>query len=171
MLGTSSGGRAGFPGCDSKQMWERLVVAAYTRTPAGPRRLVLRLATPAFRVGVLAVVFRPDGRLLLVDQPYNPGWALPGGDLRRGEGPDAGLARELREEIGLQVTAPQLRLASLRTNDRWVTFVTRLDVEESVAAALSPRSAEISRIAWHAPSALPALHPDTVAPLALVGVR
>ena len=107
MLGTSSGGRGGFPGCDNKQMWGRLVVAAYTRTPARPRRLVVRLATPGFRVGVLAVVFRPDGRLLLVDQPYNPGWALPGGDLRRGEGPDAGLARELREEIGLQVTAPQ----------------------------------------------------------------
>lgn len=171
MLGTSGSDGGGFPGCDNEDMWERLVVAAYTRTPVRPRRLVVRLSTPGYRVGVLAVVFRPDGRLLLVDQPYNPGWALPGGDLRRGEEPDAGLARELREEIGLHVTAPQPRLASLRTNDRWVTFVTRLDVDESVAGALSPRSAEISRIAWHAPSALPALHPDIVAPLALVGVR
>ncbi len=171
MLGTSDSVPGRFPGCDNDGMWERLVVAAFTRAPVRPRRLVVRLSTPGYRVGVLAVVFRPDGRLLLVDQPYIPGWALPGGDLKRGENPGSGLARELREEIGLHVQVEQPQLASLRTHDRWVTFVTRLDVDDTVAHALSPRSAEISRIAWYAPEALPALHPDAVPPLALVGVR
>ena len=51
-------------------MWQRLVVAVYARTPERPRRAVVRLLTPGYRVGALAVVAREDGRLLLVDQPY-----------------------------------------------------------------------------------------------------
>ena len=48
-------------------MLERLVVAVYARTPERPRRAVVRAVTPGYRVGVLAVVTRPDGRLLLVE--------------------------------------------------------------------------------------------------------
>ena len=75
--------------------WERLVVAVYARSPERPRRAVVRLVTPGYRVGVLAVLTRPDGRLLLVDQPYTDGWSLPGGDVKRGETIGQGLsARE-----------------------------------------------------------------------------
>ena len=151
-------------------MWERLVVAAYSRAPERPRRAVVRLATPGYRVGALAAVFRPDGRLLLVDQRYNAGWALPGGDQRRGEVPATGHARELREEVGLHVAVAPLQLAALRTHDRWVTFITRLDIAEDVADRLAPRSPELADLRWFAPDALPALHPDGVGPLAMVGV-
>ncbi len=151
-------------------MWERLVVAAYSRAPERPRRAAVRLLTPGYRVGVLAAVFRPDGRLLLVDQPYLAGWALPGGDLKRGEAPGPGLERELREEIGLDVRVDPPTLASLRTHDRWVTFVTRLDVTDGVADTLRPCSPEIGRVAWHRLDALPPVHDDAVGPLGLVGV-
>jgi 8-oxo-dGTP diphosphatase len=151
-------------------MWERLVVAAYSRSPEVPRRAAVRLLTPGYRVGALAAVTRPDGRLLLVDQPYVPGWCLPGGDLKRGEQPAQGLARELREEVGLHVVLPPLHLAALRTHDRWVTFVTRVDVSDEVADRVRASSPEVSEVRWFAPDALPPLHPDGVEPLRLVGV-
>ena len=151
-------------------MWERLVVAAYARAPEGPRRAAVRLTTPGYRVGALAAVFRPDGRLLLVDQPYVRGWSLPGGDLKRHEDPTAGLTRELREEIGLHVVLEPLRLAALRTHDRWVTFVTRLAVDDETADRLRSRSAELSDLQWCDPERLPPLHGDVVEPLRLVGV-
>ncbi len=151
-------------------MWERLLVAVYARLPERPRRAAVRLLTPGHRVGALAVVVRPDGRLLLVDQAYNEGWALPGGDLRRGETVGEALARELREEIGLQVRLAEPVLAAHRVHDRWVTFVTTVAVNDAVADALSPRSPELSAATWSAPDALPPLHPDVVGPLRVAGV-
>ena len=151
-------------------LWQRLVVAVYARTPERPRRAVVRLLTPGYRVGVLAVLTRPDGRLLLVDQPYTRGWALPGGDLKRGETAGAGLSRELREELGLDVVVPDPMRAAQRTHDRWVTFVARVDVDEPTAARVAPRSAELRAVGWYAPDALPPLDPDVVDPLRLVGV-
>ena len=151
-------------------MWERLLVAAYARTPERPRRAVVRLVTPGYRVGVLAVLFRPDGRLLLVDQPYLRGWALPGGDLKRGETPAAALSRELREELGLRVDVPAPVQAALRTSDRWVSFVVRIDLPQAVADAVRPCSPELREAAWFAPDALPPVHPDGHDPLRLVGV-
>jgi len=148
-------------------MWQRLVVSVYTRTPPRPRRAVLRLATPGYRVGVLVVLTRPDGRVLLVDQPYVRGWSLPGGDVKRGEAVGDALARELREELGLDVAVPAPHLAAQRVHDRWVTFVARLEVDDAVADSLRARSAELSAVGWFAPGALPEMHPDAAAPLAL----
>ena len=157
------------PACETASMWDRLVVAVYSRAPERPRRALVRLATPGYRVGVLAAVFRPDGRLLLVDQPYVAGWSLPGGDLKRGEEPGQGLARELHEELGLVAEVPQLREAFLRTRDRWVTFVARVDVDDARADAVAAASAELRAVGWYSPGALPPLHGDAVGPLALLG--
>lgn len=56
-------------------------------------------------VGVGAVIVR-DGRVLIVKRRYEPlagCWSLPGGTLELGETLEAGLAREMREETGLDV--------------------------------------------------------------------
>jgi 8-oxo-dGTP diphosphatase len=50
-----------------------------------------------------------DGRLLLVRTSYRPLYSLPGGFMKRGETSLAAAQRELREEVGLTVTA-DLRL-------------------------------------------------------------
>ncbi|MCW2621859.1 MAG: hydrolase [Frankiales bacterium] len=150
--------------------WERLVVTVYTRTPAAPRRAVLRALTPSYRVGVLVVLRRPDGRILLVDQPYEQGWSLPGGDLKRREQPGEGAARELREELGLVLPVPDPVLAALRTHDRWVTFVLLIEVDQETADRAAAVSPELTAVQWCDPAALPELHPDIVRPLALVGI-
>ena len=58
-----------------------------------------------------AVVFDPDGRMLLVRRANEPGrglWSLPGGRVEPGETDVAALVREVLEETGLTVTVGRL---------------------------------------------------------------
>jgi len=50
----------------------------------------------------------PQGRVLLVKPNYRDRWALPGGICEHGEPPHVGCARELAEEIGLDVPVGRL---------------------------------------------------------------
>lgn len=54
----------------------------------------------------VAVLIRPDGRVLLAQRPagkvYGGWWEFPGGKIERGESPAHALARELHEELGLR---------------------------------------------------------------------
>ena len=57
-------------------------------------------------VGVGAVIFMDDGRVVLVKRRHEPlagQWSLPGGGLELGETLEAGAAREVLEETGLVV--------------------------------------------------------------------
>ena len=57
-------------------------------------------------VGVGAVIFSDDGRVVLVKRKHEPlagQWSLPGGMLELGESLEAGVAREMLEETGLHV--------------------------------------------------------------------
>lgn len=53
------------------------------------------------------VLIDPAGRVLLAQRPAGKHlagmWEFPGGKLEPGEAPAAGLARELREELGVQI--------------------------------------------------------------------
>jgi len=44
------------------------------------------------------------GRVLLVNPTYKPGWDLPGGMAEANEPPEQTVVRELREELGLEIT-------------------------------------------------------------------
>ena len=67
------------------------------------RRAWWRVARPV-SVGVLALVVDGAGRVLLVEHTYRRGWYLPGGGVKRKEGLDDALRRELREEVGVEPT-------------------------------------------------------------------
>jgi 8-oxo-dGTP diphosphatase len=63
---------------------------------------------PAAAVQVVAaVIHRPDGRFLLAQRPagkvYAGYWEFPGGKIEPGESAPAALARELHEELGIEV--------------------------------------------------------------------
>ncbi len=66
---------------------------------------------------VAAVVTRPDGQVLLAQRPsgkaYAGYWEFPGGKVEPGEAPEAALARELTEELGIRIATPC----------RWITRV------------------------------------------------
>nr|WP_202446906.1 NUDIX hydrolase [Streptomyces sp. SID5468] len=51
--------------------------------------------------GVL--LFDDHDRVLLVDPTYKPGWEFPGGVVERGEPPTRAAAREVAEELGLEL--------------------------------------------------------------------
>lgn len=56
----------------------------------------------------VGVLVQPDGRFLLAQRPggkpYEGYWEFPGGKLEPGETVEAALARELHEELGLDIT-------------------------------------------------------------------
>ncbi len=62
---------------------------------------------PTPKVDVRGAVFR-DGKLLLVREPSDGRWTLPGGWADPGEPPGSAVAREVREETGYDVRATRL---------------------------------------------------------------
>jgi ADP-ribose pyrophosphatase YjhB (NUDIX family) len=71
------------------------------RRPGGPGAF-----GPRFPVGAAALLHDKQGRVLLVQQTYHrdPVWLPPGGWVGRRETPQQAAAREVAEEVGLQVT-------------------------------------------------------------------
>ena len=56
-----------------------------------------------FRIGVFALIFDEDQRVLLAYRRDIDWWNLPGGGMEHGETVEEALRREVREETGLEV--------------------------------------------------------------------
>jgi ADP-ribose pyrophosphatase YjhB (NUDIX family) len=75
-------------------------------------RIMTRMAHVVFffikgmTMGVRAACFDDRGRIFLVRHSYIPGWHMPGGGVERHETVRQALAKELREEGNLELTAP-----------------------------------------------------------------
>lgn len=53
------------------------------------------------RVAATALIRDEEGKVLLVDPVYKPGWEVPGGAVEADESPYAACRREVAEELGL----------------------------------------------------------------------
>ena len=71
----------------------------------------------AMTLGVRALIIDEEGRIFLVKHSYVSGWHLPGGGVEAGETLGEALARELREEGNIEITAAP-RLHGLFFNNR-----------------------------------------------------
>jgi len=107
-------------------------------------------------LGARGVVTDAEGRVLLVEHTYLPGWYLPGGGVERREVAEQALARELVEEAGVAVVG-RPRLVSIHSNERSHAgdHVLIYRVDEWTPCAATSRG-EIHAVAWFAPDALPA---------------
>ena len=61
-----------------------------------------------FSLGAFAIIFDPQGRVLLCHRRDMDMWNLPGGGVESGELPDEAVVREAREETGLEVVVERL---------------------------------------------------------------
>ncbi|MBW3558164.1 MAG: NUDIX domain-containing protein [Proteobacteria bacterium] len=106
-------------------------------------------------LGVRALVTDRDGRVLLLEHSYVPGWHLPGGGVDRDETPEAAAARELVEEAGVR-PAERPRLLSVHDNRRRSRgdHVLLYRVERWTQEAATSRG-EILRVGWFSPGDLP----------------
>jgi 8-oxo-dGTP diphosphatase len=59
---------------------------------------------PTLYAAASALITSEPGRVLLVKPNYRDLWSLPGGILEHGEPPHLGCAREVSEELGLDIT-------------------------------------------------------------------
>lgn len=66
-----------------------------------------------------------EGAVLLVEPTYQPRWEIPGGAVERGETPREACARELQEELGLDLPVGRLLVADWapHVRDERVRFV------------------------------------------------
>ena len=110
-------------------------------------------AQARFRIGVFAVIER-DGRYLLARRRDIGWWNLAGGGMEYGETVEEALAREVREEIGCQITIR--RLVGVYSKPR------KREVVLAFLCALAPgspepeTSEEVSEVAWFVPPEFPA---------------
>jgi ADP-ribose pyrophosphatase YjhB (NUDIX family) len=133
---------------------KRFLSQVYRAIPRPLTRTALWLANPKFNFGAVGIFFAPDGRVLLLNHVYRQRhpWALPGGYLKRGEAPEAGVLRELREETGL-IAEVEATLC-VDVVDRWQKEAVLIGtVDPTQAIALSH---EIFEAAFVAPDDLPA---------------
>ena len=104
---------------------------------------------------VAAALFAPDHRVLIAERP--PGrhmagrWEFPGGKVAEGESDASALARELKEELGIEVLAARFLLEITHPYaDRCV--VLSLWIVERFRG--EPRGLDSQRLKWVSPAGL-----------------
>ncbi len=108
------------------------------------------LVMPAPRIHVVAgVLFDASGRVLVAQRPRGRHleglWEFPGGKLMPGESREAGLARELAEELGIRVLAARpLIWVEHRYPDRHIV----LDVWRVESYSGEPHGRECQQVEW-----------------------
>ena len=148
----------------------KLAMTVFGRLPRWLRLAAVHAGTPSYTVGAVALLRRGDGRVLLLDQRHSPGWALPGGLLRRGEQAGDAVVREVAEEIGIALdrTALPAPVAAVNPGARRVDLVYLVD-----AGGDLPRredEAEVRRLGWFRLDDLPDISEPTEEILRAVGV-
>jgi ADP-ribose pyrophosphatase YjhB (NUDIX family) len=131
-------------------------------TPADPEAWNAYLAegnaTQARKRVSADVLLRDEqGRVLLVKPTYKPGWDLPGGMAEANESPDDAARRELKEELGLDVTIHGLLVVDWVPphgpwDDQLAFIFDGGTLTASQKAELRPRDGELSNTAFMAPS-------------------
>src|SRR5947209_14613469 len=134
----------------------RWALVVFRFLPRRLRRLLVHIGAPSYSVGAVAVLRRPDGRVLFVDQRHSGGWALPGGLLGRGEPAAEALVREVAEEVGISLSAESLPLpiGAVEPLARRVDIVYLVDAADGETARGSDQ-AEVRGIGWFPLDALP----------------
>src|SRR6266480_6177819 len=105
-----------------------------------------------FRIGVFALIFDEDQRVLLARRRDIDWWNLPGGGMEAGETVDEALWREVREETGLEVEVERLVGVYSKPQKQEVVLTFRCHI---TSGTLQPTE-ETSESQFFPPDAIPA---------------
>ncbi len=140
----------------------RFALQIFRRLPVRARRRVVRIIAPGFTVGAICLIERPDGAVLLVRQSYRKGWGIPGGLLKRREGPADAARREVDEEVGLAIDLIGEPAVVVDEAARRVDLVYRArPASGEVPDLVTPMSVEITEARWFPVDELPELQAET----------
>lgn len=105
---------------------------------------------------VVAGLIARAGRVLITQRTQPPAlagkWEFPGGKIEDGESPEAALARELREEIGVGVRVGRIWDVLFH---RYPDFDLVMLVYACAITDSEPRAIEVGDLAWVLPEELP----------------
>lgn len=117
------------------------------------------MSTPASsrpRKLVVAALIRRGGQVLIsrrrADQAMPSLWEFPGGKVEPGEAPTEALEREVREELGCDVTVERIEEVVFHA---YPAFDLVMLVYQCRLVAGEPRAVEVADIAWVEPRSLP----------------
>lgn len=93
-----------------------------------------------------------EGRVLITRDMHDGGvWELPGGRLHKNEVPQAGLSREIHEELGLELTIGNVvyveQFVHPRGNEAHVLIVYHIPLSSKIEQII-PKSDEVWEYAW-----------------------
>jgi 8-oxo-dGTP diphosphatase len=106
---------------------------------------------------VVAGLIEADGKILVCQRrrggAFELMWEFPGGKLQAGETAEAGLARELREELGVE---PVVRAEVFRTRHRYAEMTEEIELIffSVVVKVTAVRNIVFESMEWRAPDAL-----------------
>jgi mutator protein MutT len=152
---SESTGRGVFTITDHRQpeAYRTFFSKLWLRLPAWVRHWTMRLSNTKFTVTAAALVFNDQGEVLLLKHAFRAGsgWGMPGGFMEADEQPEQTLRRELREEVGIEIS--DVRVITARSFDKVrqieIVFVCR---SQGHAKALS---VEVERAEWFRLESLP----------------
>lgn len=134
-------------------MFKEFVGAVWRHLPPWARYHLTRIGQKRFTVTTAAIITDAEGRVLLLEHVFRPdsGWGVPGGFLSKGEHPEEGLRREMREEIGVELEDVELLLT------RGLGRLRQVEIYFCAKAVgiPEPSSFEIKRAEWFAVDDLP----------------
>ncbi|RCK71069.1 NUDIX hydrolase [Desertihabitans brevis] len=135
---------------------------------------VMNSTLPRTRVIAHVLFRRADGRFLFCTTTFKEDWELPGGVVEPRESPRAGAVREVREELGIDVTlGPLLAVDWLPPWLGWDDAVELIfdggELDESQIRSFQLEAHEIAEVHWCTPEeAAPHLRPGAARRLAVL---
>lgn len=132
-------------------MIKKAIRAVWRTLPPQTRLKIVRTTQRKFTASAAAIVINDRNEVLLLDHVLRPfaTWGLPGGFIARGEQPEVALKREIREEVGIEVT--DISLYRVRNHDRHIEILFTARSNETPQI----KSREIINAGWFSADNLP----------------
>ncbi|HNU07501.1 MAG TPA: NUDIX hydrolase [Pyrinomonadaceae bacterium] len=112
-------------------MLKRILQRCWASIPGGIRLKIIRSTQKKFTVSVAAIITDSSGRILLLEhllRPQRSGWGIPGGFINFGEQFEDAIRREMREEVGIELS--DAKIVRLRTIGRHVEVMFRASTDD-----------------------------------------